>query len=99
MSNLTVKESLTVRPPDGASLAPVGGSASARPPADRSPAYWAWRDKLAADPTTWKFTDREEAIAFAAFIAGWYLRTGQADCHSSPNSSSELTAPQTLKQK
>jgi len=62
------------------------GLALGRPPADRAPAYWAWRDRLAADPSTWKFTDREEAIAFAAFIAGWYLRTGQdPDCHPSPN--------------
>ena len=63
-----------------------GGFGDGRPPADRAPAYWAWRDRLAADPTCWKFTDREDAIAFAAFVAGWYLRTGQdPDCHSSPN--------------
>lgn len=48
-----------------------------RPLQERSSAYWGWIGKQSADPTCWKFTKREEAIAFAAFIAGWWLRTGQ----------------------
>lgn len=48
-----------------------------RPIADRAKEYHAWRDRLASDHTSWKFSDREEAIAFASFIAGWWLRTGQ----------------------
>lgn len=48
----------------------------ARPITDRAKEYHAWRERLAADPTNWPFSDREEAIAYAAFIAGWWLRTG-----------------------
>ena len=43
---------------------------------DRAKEYHAWRDRLDAAPTCWKFSERENAIAFAAFIAGWWLRTG-----------------------
>mgnify|MGYP003658456234 CR=1 FL=1 len=43
---------------------------------DRAKEYHAWRDRLAADPTCWKISESEDAIAFAAFIAGWWLRTG-----------------------
>jgi len=57
-----------------------------RPHSERPSAYWAWHDRLAADPTCWKFSDREDAIAFAAFIAGWYLRTDEdPDALLSPN--------------
>ena len=64
-----------------------------RPHAERPSAYWAWHARLAADPTCWKFTDREGAIAFAAFIAGWYLRTGEdPDAFLSPNAKSTYDA-------
>jgi hypothetical protein len=52
------------------------GAVVARPLTDRVKTYHAWRDRLSADPTCWQFSDREEAIAYAAFIAGWWLRTG-----------------------
>jgi hypothetical protein len=55
---------------------PNAYSAVALPITDRAKEYHAWRDRLAADPTCWKFSEREDAIAFAAFIAGWWLRTG-----------------------
>jgi hypothetical protein len=51
-------------------------SAVALPIEERAKAYHAWRDRLASDPTCRKFSEREDAIAFAAFIAGWWLRTG-----------------------
>jgi hypothetical protein len=61
--------------------APDGRPASAcsvvaRPISEHAKPYHAWRDRLDTDPTCWKFSDREDAIAFAAFIAGWWLRTG-----------------------
>jgi len=56
---------------------PTGGElAVALPISARAKEYHAWRARLAADPTCWIFSEREEAIAFAAFIAGWWRRTG-----------------------
>ncbi len=56
-----------------------------RPITDRAKEYHAWKDRLSADPTCWQFSDREEAIAYAAFIAGWWLRTGDnPDDHFNP---------------
>lgn len=66
---------------------------SDRTHAERPSAYWAWRDRLAADPTCWKFTDREDAIAFAAFIAGWHLRTGE-NPYALPSPNAEVCQPE-----
>ncbi len=60
----------------GAVLGGSPCSAVALPITARAKEYHAWRDRLASDPTCWKFSEREDAIAFAAFIAGWWLRTG-----------------------
>ena len=73
-----------------AAITKAGGTALqtpdiARPITDRAKEYHAWRDRLSADPTCWQFSDREEAIAYAAFIAGWWLRTGDnPDDHFNP---------------
>lgn len=60
----------------------------ALPITQRAKEYHAWRDRLKADQTCWTFTDREEAIAFVAFIAGWWLRTSDDpdEYFSAPNS-------------
>ena len=43
----------------------------------RARQYLKWRESLNADPAWDHFSKREEAIAFAAFLAGWWLRTGE----------------------
>ena len=37
--------------------------------------YAAWSDRVSAE----RWTNKEQAIAFAAFIAGWYARTREDD--------------------
>ena len=37
--------------------------------------YAAWSDRVGAE----RWTKKEQAIAFAAFIAGWYARTHESD--------------------
>lgn len=75
-----------------AAITKAGGTAlrtpeMAHPITDRAKEYHAWRGRLSADPTCWQFSDREEAIAYAAFIAGWWLRTGDnPDDHFNPPS-------------
>lgn len=72
-----------------------GGFGDARPHAERPSAYWDWRDRLKADPSCWQFTGREEAIAYAAFIEGWYLRTGERpDAPFSPNTADQRRSPE-----
>jgi hypothetical protein len=58
------------------SLRASGRAVGALPITARASEYNAWRDRLAADRTCCKFSERDEAIAFAAFVAGWWLRTG-----------------------
>ena len=43
----------------------------------RASQYLKWRESLNADRAFDNFSKREEAIAFAAFLAGWWLRTGE----------------------
>ncbi len=46
------------------------------PHSKRPVEYLAWIESLGlAETGVW--TKREEALAFAAFIAGWYRRTGE----------------------
>lgn len=66
-------------------VAAPAGSGVALPITDRPKAYRAWRDRLAADPSCWTFSGRDDAVAFAAFVAGWWLRTGDdPDGHWNP---------------
>lgn len=48
-----------------------------RPHNQRPNAYWAWMADLKKDPANGTMTEKEEAVAFAAFIAGWYSRTNE----------------------
>jgi hypothetical protein len=79
----------------GCSLSASAGSVVVRPITDRAKEYHAWRYRLSADPTCWQFSDREEAIAFAAFIAGWWLRTGDNpdEFFNPPNVDVEASVP------
>ncbi len=43
----------------------------------RARQYLQWRESLNTDPAWDHFSKREEAIAFTAFLAGWWLRTGE----------------------
>ena len=66
-----------------------------RPMSNRATEYHAWRDRIAADPTCWKFSEREDTIAFAAFIAGWWLRTGDNpdEFFNPPNAKDDSQSP------
>lgn len=92
-----VHDSTACRTTDrGAHCAGATGSGILQPHTQRPAAFQSWFDALKRDNKHWQLNNREQAVAFAAFIAGWYLRTGEdPDSFSSPNIGDELQGPKT----